>query len=77
MPSIISENGGSIWPELLDYSMLEVCDWNSLDEIETSFEKLSPISESQKQAGKLLAQEIFSIENNAKGILKIVTKYAD
>ena len=57
--------------------MLEACDWNSLYEIETSFEKLSPISESQKQAGKLLAQEIFSIENNAKGILKIVTKYAD
>ncbi len=76
VPSIISENGRSTWPELLHYSMLQDCDWNSLDEIEASLEKLFSLSESQKLEAKLLAQKIFSIENNLEGIFKIVRESA-
>ena len=76
VPSIISENGRSTWPELLNYSMLQDCNWNSLDEIEASLEKLFSLSESQKLEAKLLAQKIFSIENNLEGILKIARESA-
>jgi len=72
VPSIISENGRSTWPELLNYSMLQDCDWNNLDEIEASLEKLFSIPECQKVEAKLLAQKTFSIENNIEGIFKIV-----
>jgi glycosyltransferase involved in cell wall biosynthesis len=77
VPSIISENGRSTWPELLDYSMLQDCDWSSLEEIETFLEKLFSISESQKLAGKLLAQKIFNIENNIHGIFRIARESTD
>ena len=76
VPSIITENGRSTWPELINYSMLQDCDWNSLDKIEASLEKLFSLSESQKLEAKLLAQKIFSIENNLEGILKIAPESA-
>jgi hypothetical protein len=72
VPSIISVNGRSTWPELLNYSMLIDCDWSSLDEIQTSLEKLFSLSENQKLQGKALARKIFSIENNLEGIFRIV-----
>ena len=56
--------------------MLQDCDWNSLDKIEASLEKLFSLSESQKLEAKLLAQKIFSIENNIEGILKIARESA-
>ncbi len=76
VPSIISENGRSTWPELLHYSMLQDCDWSSLDEIETSLEKLFSLSESQKLEETLLAHKIFSIENNIEIIFKIAREGA-
>ena len=72
VPSIISKNGRSTWPELIHCSMLQDCDWSSLDEIEASLEKLFSLSESQKLEEKLLAQKIFSIENNIEAIFQIV-----
>jgi hypothetical protein len=57
--------------------MLQDCDWSSLEEIETFLEKLFSISESQKLAGKLLAQKIFNIENNIHGIFRIARESTD
>jgi glycosyltransferase involved in cell wall biosynthesis len=72
VPSIITKNGRSTWPELATSIMLQDCDWGNLNEIEIFIEKLISIPSDVKAVSSLQAQELFSIENNLEGIFRIV-----
>lgn len=70
IPSLISQSDNLTYPELMDSELIEICDWNNLEDVELKVNNLTQLPYSERVKAATALHSNISIDSHIEIILR-------